>query len=99
MGMSIGSKLIYGLRYKDLVDELNEDQVEELQEALDYGEVDYASPYYDSPQDRWIVGYEISDGFTLETLDSLKRELIDAEKEFAERFGLAGVVYCIPDVT
>ena len=43
MGMSIDSKLIYGLRYKDLVDELNEDQIEDLQEALDDGEVDYAS--------------------------------------------------------
>ena len=98
MGMSIDSKLLYGLRYKDLVDKLSEDQIEELQEALDYGEVDYASPYYDSLRDRWIVGYEISDGFTLETLDSLKQELVVAEKEFVERFGITGFVYCTPDV-
>ena len=99
MGMQIDSKLIYGMRYIDLVDKLSEDQIEELQEALDDGEVDYASPYYDSPRDRWIVGYEISDGFTLETLDSLKQELVDTEKDFVERFGIRGVVYCTPDVT
>ena len=99
MGMSINSKLIYGLRYADLVDELNEDQIEELDEALDWGEIDYASPCYDSERDRWVVGYEISDGFTLETLDSLKQELVDAEKEFVERFGITGFVYCTPNVT
>ena len=99
MGMSINSKLIYGLRYTDLVDELNEDQIEELDEALDWGEIDYASPCYDSERDYWIVGYELSDGFTVSTLDSWKQELVLAEKEFVERFGVTGFVYCMPDVT
>ena len=55
MGTEISAKLIYGLPYSDLPEEI----LEEVNEMLDNGELDYASPYYDAPRDEWIVGVEI----------------------------------------
>ena len=54
MGIDISAKLIYGLPYSDLP----EDILEEVNEMLDNGELEYASPYYDAPRDEWIVGVE-----------------------------------------
>ena len=56
MGIDIRAKLIYGLPYSDLPEEI----LEEVDEMLDDGELEYASPYYDAPRDEWIVGVEIS---------------------------------------
>ena len=56
MGIDIEAKLIYGLPYADLPEEI----LDEVNEMLDNGEIDYASPTYDSPRDEWIVGVEVS---------------------------------------
>ena len=56
MGVNIEAKLIYGTPYSDLPEEL----LEEVNEMLDDGSLDYASPYYDAPRDDWIVGVEIT---------------------------------------
>ena len=56
MGIDISAKLIYGLPYSDLPEEI----LEEVDEMLDDGELEYASPYYDAPRDKWIVGVEIT---------------------------------------
>lgn len=56
MGMSISAKLIYGLEFSDVP----EDLLEEVEEALDIGELDYASPYYDAPRSMWIIGVSLS---------------------------------------
>ena len=56
MGIDISAKLIYGLPYSDLPEEI----LEEVNEMLDNGELDYASPYYDALRHEWIVGVEIS---------------------------------------
>lgn len=50
MGISMDAMLLYGVGF----DELSE--LEDLDELLDSGEMDYASPYYDSPRDAWVVG-------------------------------------------
>ena len=50
MGIDIGAKLIYGLPYSDLPEEV----LEEVDEMLDNGDLDYASPYYDAPRGEWI---------------------------------------------
>ena len=55
MGIDIEAKLIYGTPYSDLPEEILED----VNEMLDNGELDYASPYYDAPRDEWIVGVEV----------------------------------------
>ena len=56
MGIDISAKLIYGCNYSDLPEEI----LEEVNEMLDNGELEYASPYYDAPRDEWIVGVEIT---------------------------------------
>ena len=55
MGIDISEKLIYGCNYSDLPEEI----LEEVDEMLDVGDLDYASPYYDAPRDEWIVGVEV----------------------------------------
>lgn len=55
MGIDISAKLIYGLPYSELPDEI----LDEVDEMLDTGDLNYASPYYDAPRDEWIVGVEI----------------------------------------
>lgn len=55
MGIDISAKLIYGLSYSELPKEI----LDEVDEMLDNGDLDYASPYYDAPRDEWIVGVEV----------------------------------------
>lgn len=55
MSVNISAALIYGLPYSDLPEEI----LEEVDNMLDNGELDYASPYYDAPRSEWIVGVEI----------------------------------------
>ncbi len=69
MGIDIDAKLIYGCNYSDLPEEI----LEEVNEMLDNGELDYASPYYDAPRDEWIVGVECD--LWGDTLQNAEREL------------------------
>lgn len=55
MGMSIDAMLIYGLPYSEIPEEL----IEQVDEMLDEGTLDYASPWYDSSREDWIVGVEV----------------------------------------
>lgn len=55
MGIDISAKLIYGCNYSDIPEEI----LDEVDEMLDNGEIEYASPTYGAPQDEWIVGVEI----------------------------------------
>lgn len=59
MGMSIDSMLMVGLNYENLCDNVDQELVDDL---LDSGELDYASPHYDSPRSQWFVGVELSNG-------------------------------------
>ena len=60
MGIHIRAKLIYGLPYSDLPEEV----LEEVNEMLDNGGLDYASPsVLFAPRDEWIVGvYSLEEG-------------------------------------
>lgn len=98
MGVDYEAKMIYGARYIDIVEALSQEEIDELDEQLDYCEIDYASPYCDAPRDRWIVGYELSDGFSYVDRHGFLLELEDAEKKFREKFGFIGCVYSILDV-
>ena len=55
MGMDIRSKLLYGMNYRKLYDSISEADQEQLDEYLDYGDIEYASPYYGADQDTWFV--------------------------------------------
>lgn len=58
MSIDISVKLMVGLQYSDLTQGMSIDDIEALDEDLDCGEVDYASPYYDCLREDWFVGYE-----------------------------------------
>lgn len=55
MSIDIDAMLIYGVPYSEIPDDL----IEDVDKLLDNGELDYASPYYDSPRSEWIVGFEL----------------------------------------
>lgn len=80
MGIDIEAKLIYGLPYADLPEEV----LDEVNEMLDDGEIEYASPYYDSPMDEWIIGVDVNCEGT--TPWDLRDAIEDAWKEFPELF-------------
>lgn len=56
MSIDIDAIMIYGVPYSEIPDDLTE----EVDQLLDDGELDYASPYFDSPTGEWIVGKGIS---------------------------------------
>lgn len=56
MGIDYSAKFIYGTDYDSLVEALGED---ELNEMIDNGELETASPYYDSPVSDRFIGIEM----------------------------------------
>lgn len=56
MGINTSAKLIYGCNYSDLPEKI----LEEVNDMLDYGDLDHASPYYGASRDEWIVGVEVN---------------------------------------
>lgn len=99
MGMDISAKLMYGLYHKDLVKDLDEEVLEWLEDALDYGDIDSASPHYDSDRYKWFVGYELTQYFDNFEVGIFMKSLEDAENKFKQRFGKTGIVKAVPDVT
>ena len=91
MGMSINAKCLVGLSYEDL-----EDDSDELEEWLDDGVLEYASPYYDSAKSEWFCGIEVDSGLSpSEFIHRLKK----AGMEFEKLTGQAGKVFIVPNVT
>lgn len=97
MGIDISAKLIYGLPYNELVKELDEDRIEEVEEMFDYGEVDYASPFYDSPREEWIVGYEIFKHKVF--YDEIDKLIESAKLKWHRKFPMGGRIIVSADVT
>lgn len=93
MGIDINAKLIYGCKYSELPGEI----LEEVDEMLDSGELDYASPWYDAPRDAWIVGlmipaYGESSWNITDYMESVYIDLPECIQHIAR-------VYVSPDVT
>lgn len=96
MGIDISAKLLYGLPYDDIPEEI----LDEVNELLDNGELDYASPYYDAPRDRWIVGVEI-DAWEKGYFD-LGYEISRIDEEIPDVLvgdGIDLMVYVVPHVS
>lgn len=92
MGIDISSKMIFGASYDDLGD-----SVEDLDEMLDEGVLEYASPYYDAPRDEWIVGVEMPREYESEV--ALSEALRKARLEFEELTdGAIGRIVVTPHV-
>ena len=56
MGIDYRAKVMYGFWMDDVE---NGELREELKEALDMGDLEYASPYYDASQDECFVGLDV----------------------------------------
>ena len=81
MGIDISAKLIYGLPYSDLPEEI----LEEVDEMLDDGTLEYAIPYYDAPRDEWIVGVGI-EGYVVDIVELNKHMEDDVYHKIPECF-------------
>lgn len=99
MGMDISSRLMYGRYYKELVEHMTDEQVEKLDEDLDGGAIECASPWYDSSHKNWFIGADLVEDFDLEGVRAFLDSLAEAEKWFEEAFGMKGTVLSVPDVT
>ena len=53
MSVSTTAHMMFGADYNVFLEYIDED---ELNDMLDDGELEYASPYYDSDRERWFVG-------------------------------------------
>lgn len=98
MGMDISAKLLYGMKYGTLVESLSEEQIEKLEEDLDYGDIEYASPYYDADRDLWFVGYGLPQDFDFEGMRVFTESLEELENMWVKRFGVYGTVCAVKHV-
>ena len=96
MGMNIDAKLILGYTYAQLTGWANEND-EDVDDLIDLDELDYASPYYDSPRAEWVIGTSVS---------PWGREVADyhgvldrARFELMKRFGIEPKLYVSAHVT
>jgi hypothetical protein len=92
MGIDIRAKLIYGVDYDELSEQKN------LDELLDDGDLDYASPHFDCSRDSWIVGIELPSNIPGEA------EMVLAIRTAKVKFeklteGMPGRIIVSPDVT
>ena len=92
MGISLEASLIYGANYVELANLKN------LNELLDDGSLDYASPYYDSDKCHWIVGIGLSTHFDDES--EMLRGIREARSAFEKvTNGMPGRIIVSPHVT
>lgn len=92
MGISMSAKLLYGAEYEEL------STLDNLDDMLDEGDLDYASPYYDSDKDSWIVGVQLPRQTAGEA--EMVQAIRDAKAEF-ERLtdGMPGRIIASPHIT
>lgn len=89
MGVEYKAKLLVGLPYDELGDFLGENEPE------DFG-LGYASPYFDSSRDEWIIGVSVAsteDFWYTEVDVSEHRKAFD---KFEKITGLIGKLYLSP---
>lgn len=96
MGMSISAKLMYGMNYELLCEHLEDEVVDQLNEMIDDGELDTASPYYDSDREEWFVGYELARGVV--NMETLNESVENVKFDFFEKFGTYGEVRVVKHV-
>lgn len=93
MGVDIDSKLIVGLYYEDFPDTVKEIIADlydgEIVEWIEDNELDYASPWYDAPTDKYFIGYEVQSSAIDEVIDDMVR----LKTKFRVNYGIVPVVY------
>ena len=91
MGIDTSAKLIYGATYEEL------SEVAGLEDMLDNGEISYASPYYDSDRESWIIGVEMPSEVDGEA--EMVIAIRGAKAEFEKLTGTLGRIIVSADVT
>lgn len=92
MGLDISSKLMYGLFYKVAIEGLSEEEIDEVDAALEDGEIEYASPYYDASREEWFIGFEIGECFDVNGIGVFTEDLMGVHDMFIYRFRKNGEV-------
>lgn len=105
MGMYTASILIVGRRKEDLADWLESQREipgnEEMEDYEFLDDLDRASPYFDSCHDDYVYGVIVmcSADHATEVTGDIQSMINLAHAEFAEKFGMPGVLYLSPHVT
>lgn len=89
MGINSSAKVILGLPYNDIKD------VQDIDQMLDYGDIDAASPYYDAPREEWVVGVELGDSgdYSASELNLGSAQISVARGKFQRLTGKSGRLY------
>lgn len=95
MGIDINSATIVGLPYEKFIEQYQKNYTEDAQELIDQllddGELDYASPWYDSSRDNWVIGYASSDWNI--SVEDFTKELTETKDRFIKDFGFEPKVF------
>lgn len=95
MGIDISSATIVGLPYDQFIEQYQKNYTDDAQELIDQllddGELDYASPYYDSDRDNWVIGYASSDWNI--SVEEFTKELTETKDRFVKDFGFEPKVF------
>ena len=100
MGISNACKLMVGLEYEVLVD--NVENQSELDDDIGLGELDVGSCYYDSGWGDNVVGFDVVavQGYCELNMDSLVIEIKEATERFKQKFPeLTPSVYLTLNIT
>jgi len=89
MGVDFSAKVILGLPYSEVK------HIEDIDQMLDYGEIDAAAPYYDAPREDWIVGVELGDSgnYSFSELNLGSAQISVARTKFISLTGKSGRLY------
>lgn len=97
MGISTNAFLIMGLKYTDIP----LSQRDFIDEMIDTGDLDGASPWYDSDRCDWIVGVIVQDSDRNREIDvtTLNLKIDNAREVFFTLTCLEGKLFMSPNVT
>ena len=84
MRIDIDAKMIVGVKYSDLPAELKKLSTDDLYNFLEDNELEYASLWYDSGMEGWIIGRTVNNDVPEEKLDTFVIKLKEAFKEVQE---------------
>ena len=95
MGIAIKSKLLVGLPYHEMEDWINskisesDGNLEDVTDVLEYYDLEYSSPWYDSEPNHWFIGVSAKDFGDIEVIVGSLRS---SAKKFTEATGKASPI-------
>ena len=95
MGIDIGARIIVGLPY----DQITSIDREALDELIDNGDIDQASPYFDAPRDDCVFGIKVADSdYRVEEFSLDDKTITEAKAAFKSKYGHEAKVYLSANV-